>query len=553
MQLLLGITSQKNINFGFRQIKIEIYLQCYQLFNNIVILNIMSKKMRTTRRQREQEDEDNINEKQLDITNTNHNSIKLDRIISLKKDFYKDEYNRIIQNALCSNSLWQISENREYMQSRNNHFTHTLEPKLNVSNQGLSGRCWLFSLLNVMRHELIRKFQLPYDFELSESYLCFYEKLEKCNDVLTKFMDKTEIDGNDYKVRELLMGGCEDGGHWITCANLIRKYGIIPKNCFKESVHSFETDELNEILGSKIREFAYQLVQEKNKKKKAEMKEDMISQIYFILSKMLGTPPSTNEKIEWSYILRLDLNEKLERELKRKKNDGEFEILEIKKTVQVTPHDFYKEYIVNDLNDYYMFSHDPRNTYHKYYQSNNSDIVVGGERNGYYNLPIEEMIQLCVASIKGNTPIEFDCDVSKYMHSEEELFDQQCFNYDLLFKMKFGNMTKEERLKTCDSYANHAMIIVGVDCKFEEDPRDPNKTIEIPTKFKIENSWGRSHATPMQGEGDDSGYYTMSTEWFKEYVYNIVIHKNFVDAKLQKKYNLAKSKPSTLPENDIMA
>jgi bleomycin hydrolase len=515
----------------------------------------MSLKMKkpVRRSRNENDDQNDQNEKKIANPNLNENSVKPNKLISLKQQFYQNENNRVIQNALCSNSLWCISENREYMQSRDDHFSHSLDPKLIVSNQGLSGRCWLFALLNVMRHELVRAAQLPLDFELSEAYLTFYEKLEKCNFVLNKFMDKNEINSHDLKTQYLLTGGHDDGGTWITCANLIRKYGIIPKSCFKESCHSFDTDELNEILGSKLREFIFQLVNEKNKTKRKEMKEKMMSDIYTILAKMLGTPPSIDEKIEWSYLLRLDINEKLERELKRKKGGGNFETLEIKKTVHVTPHEFYKNFIVSDLDDYFLFSNDPRNQYHQYYQSNTEDVVIEGERNGFYNLPIDDMINLCVASIRGNTPIQFDCDVSKYLHTDENLFDKKCFNYDLLFNMKFETLNKEERMKVLDSGANHAMIIVGVDCKNEIDPDDSKKIKEIPIKFKIENSWGRKYDMPILSDGDDSGHYTMTTEWFKEYVYNIVIHKDFVSKALQKKYYLAKAKPITLPENDIMA
>ena len=116
--------------------------------------------------------------------------VKVAKLNKMKKEFYKDDTNRIIQNSLCTNNLLNISEVREYMQSRDCYFSNVLDPELIVSNQGLSGRCWMFAFLNVIRHELVRKYQLPHDFELSESYLCFYEKLEKCNSFLNKFLDK---------------------------------------------------------------------------------------------------------------------------------------------------------------------------------------------------------------------------------------------------------------------------------------------------------------------------------------------------------------------------
>jgi bleomycin hydrolase len=166
------------------------------------------------------------------------------------------------------------------MQSRDSDFSHTLDPELEISNQGLSGRCWMFAVLNVMRHELIRKFNLTHEFELSESYLCFYEKLEKCNYFLSEFMDADIVDVNDAHVRRLLSGGCDDGGLWVTCVNLIKKYGIIPKTCYRESVNSFSTEIMNEIINFKLREFALELTSEKNKSKRTVLKNRMMKQLY---------------------------------------------------------------------------------------------------------------------------------------------------------------------------------------------------------------------------------------------------------------------------------
>jgi bleomycin hydrolase len=502
----------------------------------------MVSKKTAQKRQREETQNNSKNEcvKKIDVSE-NINSIVPEKITKFKDEFYNNQTNKIFQNALCSNSLWQISEVRKYMQSRDTHFSHILEPRLTVSNQGLSGRCWLFAVLNVMRHPFIAKFQLPYNFEFSESYLSFYEKIEKCNYILTEFIKKGDINSHDLKNQNLLLGGCEDGGHWVTCANLIRKYGIIPKSCFKESVHSFDTSEINEILGYKIKEYSLMLIKEKDKQKQYEMKDKMISEIYSILAKMLGTPPTVDEKIEWTFLLRLDLSDRLEREAKRKESNGEFETIQIKQTIQASPREFYQKLVTHDLNDYYRFSNDPRNDYHNYYQSFDEDMVVGGERNGFYNLPIDDIVELCVKSIKENTPVEFDCDVTQYMHPVHRLLDTKCFDHGLVFGLSFNELSKKERLEVLESYANHAMVLTGVDIL------DDGTVL----KFKVENSWGRSYTDEISEEDDE--YYTMTLDWFKNFVYNVVIHKSFVAKHLQNKYNKAKQTPVTLPENDIMA
>jgi bleomycin hydrolase len=462
---------------------------------------------------------------------------KVSKLEKLKKKFCKDINNRIIQNALCSNHLLKISEDRNYMQSRDCYFSHVLDPELIVSNQGQSGSCWAFAFFNIVRHELIRKYQLSHSFQLSEGYLTFYEKLEKCNFFLVKFLKKNKIDSDNLETQNILLSGADDGGLWITCMNIVRKYGIIPSNCFRESINSYSTGSMNEILNYKLREFAIRLTSETNYSKKIDMKDKMMEEIYDILCKMLGSPPNPNEIFNWSYELRMDLNEQLERENKRQKMDGKFENLQIKKTVQITPLKFFNEFIIDNLNDYLRISNDPRNEYNKYYESYEDNIVVGGEKSGYYNLDMKEIVKICINSIINNSPIECDIDVGKYINPIEELLDEKCYNYDLIFGSSFDSLSKKQLMNCLESYPTHAVIIVGVDL-------DKNG---IPLKWKIENSWG---IDPY--EDKSTGHYTMSHSWFEKYVFNIVVNKKYASWRLNKNYNESIKNPVILPKNDIM-
>ena len=464
----------------------------------------------------------------------NNDSVKLTSLQQLKDAFSDNQTNKLIQNALCSNSLYHIAEVREYMQSHDNDFSHTLDPELEISDQGASGRCWMFAVLNVMRHELVRKLDLTREFELSESYVCFYEKLEKCNYFLSEFMNKDNIDLADARTRNLLCSGCEDGGLWVTCANIIKKYGIIPKTCYHESANSSCTSTLISTINYKLKEFAVLLTSEKDKTKRPQMKEQMMSQIYDMLCKMLGTPPNPNEKFNWSFTLHVDITKQLEREKKRKRK-GQYENLQIKTTYNITPLEFYEQFIVNKFDDYIKLGNDPRNKYEKYYQSFDKDPVVEGERNGFYNVNMDIISELCIKSIIDNTPVEFDCDAGKYLNPHEELFDDKCYDYSLVFGQSFYDMSKKTMMECMESYANHAMILVGVDL-------DKNGT---PLKWKVENSWGKTDET--------TGYYTMSHDWFKKYVYNAVIQRKYISKEMLKKYDKCVKKPVTLPEFDIMA
>jgi len=178
--------------------------------------------------------EEKIFTNKLDIKN---HVLKIDDLVTMKNKFNENLTNILMQNSLCANHVENVTENREYMQSRDKEFSHNIEPELYVSDQGLSGRCWLFSVLNVMRHELVNKFNLVRDFELSENYVGFYSKLEQANYFLTEICKIENYDPLDRDISELMHKPSRDGGWWISCANLIKKYGIIPKECYRESLH----------------------------------------------------------------------------------------------------------------------------------------------------------------------------------------------------------------------------------------------------------------------------------------------------------------------------
>lgn len=457
----------------------------------------------------------------------------------LKNDFVDNKFNRVVQNSLCSNNLEYVSEARDYMQSRDKYFSHTIEPRLRVTNQGMSGRCWMFAVLNVIRHELIRDLHLPHDFELSESYLSFYEKLEKCNHFLTQFVDSDKIDMENQHIRHTLMTGIPEGGYWQTCANLIKKYGLVPQSSFLESVNSFDTTSINKLLDSKLREYALEIVNSPMSER-FDLKSKMMAEIYEILSKMLGTPPCPNEEFVWAYTPKLDMTELLEID-KERRTTGEYKTLEIKKVLKITPIDFYNKFVAKKMEDYLCFGNDPRNDYGKYYESFENDAVIGGEKPGYFNLEMDYLEKMCIVSILNNTPVMFCCDVGHYMNTNEELFDTKCFDYNIIFNTTFDKLSKKEMMNVWESYANHAMVLVGVDL----DAKTGN-----PLKWKVENSWGRIRHT--LNPDDDSGYFTMSHDWFKRYVYDVIIHKDFLQRKEILAYNKAKKTKVILPQYDVM-
>ena len=94
----------------------------------------------------------------------------------------------------------------------------------NITNQKQSGRCWMFSTLNVLRQRVIAKCDLE-DFSFSPTYLAFYDKLEKANLFLENILHFADQDLTDRETYTLLGNPLPDGGQWDMAISLIKKRG----------------------------------------------------------------------------------------------------------------------------------------------------------------------------------------------------------------------------------------------------------------------------------------------------------------------------------------
>lgn len=435
-----------------------------------------------------------------------------DAIEVYRESFDRDPMNKVIQNALCSCDLQTVAENRQYMQSLDSNYSHVINPKLSIIDQKRTGKCWMFASLDIFRRDLVMRYKLESDFELSDTYITFYEKYENCGYVLDYVIKNDKIRFSDRIFRTI-----RDGGSWCGFVKLVKKYGIVPKSCFRESVNCKNTKDLNNLLQTKIREFAYILVNEPDMEKRYNMKYMMMGDIFMILAKMLGTPPGVNEKIVWYFTEKED-------EKKDKKKTSQ-----LKRYIKTTPLEFYTDVIGVNLDDYVMLANDPRNEYYKAYCSYD-------HFDSHFNMPIENIMEYCKKSIINNNSVIFGCDVSKYIHSYEEIFDEKCFDLDALFGMRFDDFSKKDLMLMHETGTNHLMVLVGIDID------DGNEII----KFKVANSWGGDDGD------DDGGSYNMDIEWFKKYTFDYVIHKKYFPKKMLKIYNEEMKNKIALSKDDVM-
>ena len=420
---------------------------------------------------------------------------------------YEDNgYDKAISNALAGTSISVLAVNADNAAMIDTHFSDRVKTK-GITDQKSSGRCWLFTGLNVLRAKMIDKYDLP-GMEFSQSYLFFYDQLEKANLFLQGVIDTRKLPFEDRQVDWLFSNPLSDGGQFTGVSNLITKYGLVPAEAMPETFQANNTSQMANLLKLKLREFGLELraAAKARPAELQEMKVRQLSEIYRMLALCLGEPV---KEFEWT---RCD----------RDNN--------IVSRATYTPMGFYQEFIGEDLeNNYVMIMNDPTREYGKVYEIDYDRHVYDGHNWLYINLPVERIKEMAIASIKDNVAMYFSCDVGKFYNSKKGTLDIANFDYASLMGVTFG-MDKKQRVQTHASGASHAMTLIAVDIVDGE-----------PVKWMVENIWG-----PASGY---KGCLIMTDEWFDEYMFRLVVEKKYVPEDILK---MLDQEPVMLPAWDPM-
>lgn len=440
----------------------------------------------------------------------NAGGISSEMLNKLKDSYQYNAQDRAVSNAIANNDIRKLAVNHDNATAFDAHFSHQVTSKA-ITDQKSSGRCWMFTGMNILRAKAIAKYNLPADFQFSQCYTFFWDQLEKSNLFLQAILDHRTKPMNDKTVEWLFKNPIGDGGQFTGVANLIDKYGIVPQDVMPETFSSNNTSQMSNIISLKLREFGLELRKMSNNKGVTEeklqaRKTEMLETIYRILALNLGVPPT-----EFTWTMR---NAK-----------GEVVSTEI-----YTPKSFFEKFVNEDFSKYYMIMNDPTREYHKVYEIEYDRHVYDGENWKYLNLPMEEIAQMAIASIKDSTMMYFSCDVGKFLDRNKGYLDIENFDYASLFGTSF-KMTKEERVATFASGSSHAMTLCAVDLDADGKP----------IKWMVENSWGSSYG--------HNGFLIMTDQWFNEYMFRLVVEEKYIPKKTLK---LLDQDPIMLPSWDPM-
>ena len=417
---------------------------------------------------------------------------------------------RALRNALAANAIDALAKNQQNAGALDTYFNIETK-KQSITNQKSSGRCWMFSGMNVLRANFAKRTD-SLKVTFSQDYLFFYDQLEKANLMLQGVIDTGKKPIDDQRVQFFFHHPLNDGGTFCGVADLTEKYGLVPTEVQPETYSAESTSRMSRIISSKLREQGLELRKMVNEGKKAkdiqQRKTEMLSEIYHMLVITLGEPVK-----EFTYAFR-DKNGKALTPVKT-----------------YTPQSFYQEVVGEKLNGtFIMVMNDPRREYYKTYEVEYDRHTYDGHNWKYLNLPMEDIEQLAIASLKDGRKLYSSYDVGKQLDRKRGYADTENYDYESLFGTTFG-MNKAERISTFDSGSTHAMTLTAVDLDADGKP----------LKWKVENSWG--------SDSGHQGCIIMTARWFREYMFRLVVDKKYVSEKLLKDYD---QKPiMVMPEDPL--
>ena len=403
---------------------------------------------------------------------------------NVEKEYESNSIYSIARHALCKNRISDLVKVNEQTEYTRNRFSIDLKT-LPVTNQKASGRCWIFAGCNVLREKIAKKYNLE-QFEISQNYIAFYDKLEKCNYLMESVIKLRDREKFDRTLDFILTNGIEDGGQWDLFVNIVKKYGAVPKDAYPETFQSSNTREIDSLLNRYVRKFSFDIRKMNNIDDINKLEETYMKNIYKILCSAFGIPP---KKFSFEYV----------------DKDKNYHIIK-----DLDPQRFVNEIIEINLDEYVSVINSPTEDkpFYTPYTVSYLGNVVEGNKVVYLNEEINSLKELVIEQLKAGEPVWFGSDCSKDADRKEGVWDDLTFDTDLLFQID-SSMSKEAMLDTRNSAMNHAMVITGVNLENDK-----------PTKWKIENSWGDDVA--------NKGYYVASDSWFEKYVYQIVVNTKYL-------------------------
>lgn len=415
-------------------------------------------------------------------------------------DGFREHAGSVFDSRFLEQDMYEVALDRELVASYDTVCTYRVSHN-QVTDQSKSGRCWLFSTLNILRDEMIKKYGLGH-FEFSQTYGMFWDVLEKSNRFLENVIEHRKKPIDSRMNSWLFKKPIGDGGHFANAAHIIDKYGIVPQEVMPEKHSSLDNKWLMNLVRTALRRYGLML-RDADAKDIQSIKETALADIYSILAHNLGQPP---KEFEWTL----------------KDKNGK-----VITTKTYTPESFRDEFVRHDLEkDYAIFMNDPTRPYYRMYTVDNSRNCYEYSNWTFLNLPVDDLLEMGVESLKNDVMFYFSADTDASFLMLGGIYDVGLYDLGKRFGVSL-DMTKEEMIRSCEIKSAHAIAMTGV--QLDEQGQ--------PVKWLVENSFGTIRGW--------DGYVVMQNEWLRAYLFRLAVERRFVPERflplLEKKPKVLKS------------
>uniref|UniRef100_UPI00405693F5 aminopeptidase C n=1 Tax=Acetatifactor sp. TaxID=1872090 RepID=UPI00405693F5 len=421
------------------------------------------------------------------------NELTVENIQKYKSSYWRNKEKLRLTDRFRMESISNIAFNEEKAKSQEFSFSIDI-PTMKAVSQGYTGRCWLFAGLNLLREIATQKMDkdsLPEeDFQFSQAYLSFWDKIEKANYFLEMVIRDRNKPYDHRSVHSCFQYAITDGGFWTYFTDLVRKYGLVPTEAMPETAQSANTEVMNNYLNYYICKVSADIRNASAAGKDLEalyaMKEQAMDIIFSFLCQCYSCPPDT---FLYSYT----------------GSAGE------KRTANYTAHSFRDELIGNFMDGLSSVISLPYEKLPFGRMCVLSDVfqVIGMQEEKFLNLPMEELKSYCARQLEEGVPIFCVADDDKMCQEELQLWDDSCFDYETITGFSF-EMSRKDYFQLKAGTACHSMLITGVN--IGEDGK--------PDRWKIENTY--------DVDGLHGGYFICSDSWFDKYMVSVVLDKKYL-------------------------
>lgn len=431
-----------------------------------------------------------------------NNKIDFQKYLKKNLSYQKKREYLLTRNALVANDINLMAAN---VFNPDKNLTEFLvdahKPTLTITNQDMSGRCWIFAGLNPLRRQTAEKLKVS-NFVFSQTYMDFWDKYERANVFLNKMIEKADVELDDRDLKAELQSAGQDGGWYGFFENLVNKYGLVPQEVMPDSFSGHNTFILNELLQVVLIKATKEIrAHKKASQKQKEVVDATLKKVLEMLVLAYGPVPS---KFDWQYVAdakkdeeNKELANKEEKSTKTKveqktpvqqeEEKAKQELKEIKTEFsfikQITPLEFSKQYVnyqEYDFLDLWTIGNTTDYKINQRYSLKDSNNLFEASDFNFLNVDRNILKFFALANLVAKQTMWFACDVNHYRNNKTGGFDNQQFDYQSLFNIDFS-VDRNKQVRSHFISSNHAMTLSGVD--FDE-AKSLLKQKELVKKYK---------------------------------------------------------------------